>query len=244
MSRNILALLTWSVLTAFLPAVAHAMSVSPMHIEMTSVGKSGRSQFAVTNSGTTPMPVETAIKRLEIDETGVSHETVANDDFLVFPAQVMIAPGASQVFRVQWVGEPNLAKSQSYIVAVNQIPLKQTRSQSTVQVVMAFGIVIDVAPPVGRTNLKLVRTGTTLDKHGKRHATVTIENSSNVHGLLEAASLRFTSGAWSRTYLPGELAQGIGIGIIQPGRRRTFTMPDILPDGAGALQAKLDYPQR
>ena len=150
MTRILLAVLAFTTLNTISATGSRAMSVSPMHIEMTSVGKSGRSQFTVTNSGATPMPVETAIKRLEIDENGASHETIANDDFLIFPAQVMIAPGASQVFRVQWVGEPNLAKSQSYLVAVNQIPLKQARSQSTVQVVMAFGVVIDVAPPVGR----------------------------------------------------------------------------------------------
>ena len=222
---------------------ARAMSVSPIHIEMTSVGQTGHSQVIVTNTSNTPLPIDTAMKRLELDENGNTKTVPAGDEFLVFPPQAMIPPGGTQVLRIQWVGEPNLAQSQSYMLTVTQIPVKLPKTQSGVQVVMSFGIIVNVAPPQGQSNLKLVSTGIAIDKAGKRHPTITVEDSSNVHAVLQSAVLHLSAGAWSRTYQPGEIAQSIGIGLVQPGKRRKFVLPDVLPADAGTVQASLEVPR-
>jgi fimbrial chaperone protein len=223
---------------------AYATSVSPMHLEMMSVGHAGRSQFTVANTGTEPMPMETTVKRVDIDENGTSHQTPADEDFLVFPTQIIIPPGGSQVFRVQWVGEPNLASSQTYMIGVSQIPLKQPNNKSVVQVVMSFGVVVDVAPPEGHSNLQVTGATIVTDKKGKRHVAFTVSNSSNVHGLLDNAVVTISSGGWSKSYSSGEIAQGIGIGIVQPGKRRVFTLPGDLPADVSALQVRLDQPKQ
>ena len=211
-----------------------------MHIEMMSLGKTGRSQFTLNNTSSEAVPVETIINRIELDENGKSHETLANEDFLVFPPQALIKPGTSQVFRVQWVGEPNLSQSQSYMISVAQIPVKMGKAKSAVQVVMSFGVVVDVAPPQGHSDLKLIATGIASDKKGRRHATITVANPSNVHALLETTTVHVSAGTWTKTYSPSEITQSIGIGLVQPGKRRKFMLPDVLPAGASAVQAHLD----
>ena len=71
----------------------------------------------------------------------------AGDEFLVFPPQAVVPAGATQSFRIQWVGEPNIQKSQSYMFSVNQLPVKRKAGESGVQVVFNFGVIVSVAPP-------------------------------------------------------------------------------------------------
>ena len=91
--------------------------------------------------------------------------------------------------------------------------------------------------------MRITQASIVADKQGKRHARFTVENSSNVHGLLESATLVVSSGSWSRSYSPGDISQGLGIGIIQPGKRRTFILPDSLPDSVAAVHVRLEVPK-
>lgn len=222
---------------------AFAMSVTPIHIEMTSSGSGSRAQFKVANTGKVPLPVEIAVERFAMTEDG-HRQTISkkSENFLFFPPQALIPPGATQVFRVQWLGDPLLNQSESYMATVNQIPVKLPSGKSAVQVVMSFGIVMNVAPPKGVGALSIVGTSVALDrKSGKRRPAISVSNSSAVHGLLTDATVRLSSGSWSATLPSGELAEKIGIGLVQPGKRRRFILPVDLPAGVTKVEATLDY---
>jgi fimbrial chaperone protein len=238
--RNILVSVGLLLGTMLAPS-AHAMSVSPIHVEMTSVGSAGRAQITVSNESANALPVETGIGRLILTEDGTNKSTAANDEFLIFPPQAIIPPGGAQVFRVQWVGDPQIKESQSYMMTVSQVPIKLPANQSAVQVVMSFGVMINVAPPQGRSDLQVAGAGTAIDKTGKRHPTVTIANNSHVHGLLQDSVLRVSAGTWSKTYQPNDIAQRVGIGLVQPGKRRKFVLPDQLPANASTVLATIEY---
>jgi len=220
---------------------ACAMSVSPIHTEMTTTGRASRAQITVSNDSGAPLPVEAAIDSFAMDEAGGLKRTKAGDEFLVFPPQALIPAGGSQVFRVQWVGEPDLQQSRSYMLSLTQIPVKLPKGKSAVQVVMSFGVMINVAPPQGRPELKVVGSGIERDKQGKLHPTVTVEDSSSVHGLLENSAIRVVAGSYSKTYSAQEVSQQIGIGLVQPGRRRKFVLPDVLPNDASQVQVSLEH---
>ncbi len=220
---------------------AGAMSVTPVHVEMASVGGAARTQIVVVNDGRDPLPVETTIGRMTLDENGGRKISKAGEDFLVFPPQAMIPPGGTQVFRLQWVGEPMLAESQSYMLNVSQVPVKLPRGQSRLQVVMSFGVVINVAAHQEVPSLKVVGTGLTTDSQGKRRAFVTVENPTKQHALLPDGKLALSSAGWSHTLTASEMREKIGIGLVQPGKRRRFVMPVDLPAGVGSVQANLDY---
>ena len=230
-----------SLLIAARIAPAAAMSVTPIHVEMTSAGAGGRAQVSVTNDGTEALPVEGVIQKMALAEDGSQQLAPAGEDFLVFPPQALIPPGGSQVFRVQWVGEPMIASSQSFLLSMNQIPVKLPAGQSAVQVVMSFGVVINVAPPQGTPSLNLVDTGVAKSKDGKRHPTITVENPSNVHALLPQSTIQLTGGGWSYSLQPLELSEKVGIGLVQPGSKRRFILPVDLPANVTTVQASLDF---
>ncbi len=230
---------TLGVMFAHVPH-SSAMSVTPIQIEMATVG-GGRPQFTVNNDSKEPLPVEIQIQSLKIDENGGRKLDKAKDNFLVFPPQALIAPGASQSFRLQWVGDPSIPQSESYMLSVNQIPVKLPQGKSAVQIVMSFGVVVNVAPPQGSPALALVGTGVTTDKSGKRYPTITVENKSKIHALLPQSTIKLNSGSWSRQMAASEISEKVGIGLVQPGARRKFTLPVELPAGVQQVQATIDF---
>jgi fimbrial chaperone protein len=221
-------------------ATANAMTVAPMHVEMSSVGFRSRAQITVVNTSGRPLPVEAVIHSLSLNEVGKQTISQAGEDFLVMPPQALIPPGATQNFRVQWLGDPLMAQSRSYLLSINQIPVKLPKLGVGVQVVLGMGVMINVAPPGGSPSMQVVATGVATDKSGKRYPTITVLNKSNVHALLPSASIHLSSGDWSASLPPQMVSDAIGIGLVQPGKRRQFRLPVALPAGVSKVQASLD----
>jgi fimbrial chaperone protein len=223
------------------PTAAGAMSVTPTQIEMMSTGRASRSSITVVNDGTDALPVELVVKRASLDEAGKASTSPAGDEFLIMPPQALIAPGSTQNFRIQWLGEPLLGASESYLLYVNQIPVKLQRRTSVVQIVVSMGVMVNVAPPRGEPALKVVQSGVVTDKQGRRHPTITVQNPTNIHALFPQSTVYVSSGKWSQTISSGELAQSIGIGLVQPGHRRRFVLPITLPANVASAQSSLEF---
>ncbi len=231
----------WSVAFLFSwISVSQAMTVSPMQVEMVSVGKQSHARVSVVNNSKNPLPVEAMIAKLSLDEAGKQKSVKGGDDFLVMPPQAMIPPGATQIFRIQWLGDPALARSESFMLYINQIPVKQPAGKNGLQFVMSIGAMVNVAPADGIPQLKVVSTGVTTGKNGKRYPSITVENPSNTHALLPRATVHLASGNWSSTLTPNLIADRVGIGLVQPGRRRKFTLPIELPATVARVNASVE----
>lgn len=236
-----LSALAAAIFVAWAPDGARAMSVSPTHVELRSAGSESRAQVVVRNNSNAPLPVEASLKRLVVDRNGKSRATAPSDDFLVFPPQTLIPPGASQVFRITWVGEPLLDSSQSYQLTLSQIPVRLNTSNNRVQVVMAFGVVINVAPPRGQAQLDLIGAGLTRSAKGGRNPVITVRNPSRVHALLPKSTIRLAGEGWSTTLTPSFLDQNVGIGLVQPGKERRFVLPVEVPASVRRVRASLAF---
>jgi fimbrial chaperone protein len=223
---------------------ASAMTVAPMQLEMVSVGSRSHAQISVVNNSDKPLPVEAVIERLSLDEIGRQTTTPSDGEFLVMPPQALIRPGATQNFRVQWLGEPLLDQSQSFLFFVNQIPVKLPKTATGVQVVMSMGVMVNVAPPEGDPAMQILSTGIIKDKSGNRYPTITVLNTSNVHALLPQAAIQLSAGSWDQTLPPQSVSDGIGIGLVQPGKRRKFKLPVALPPSVTKVNASLQMTGR
>src|SRR3546814_3225739 len=110
-------------------------------------------------------------------------------DLVVFPAQAVIQPGQSQVFRVQYVGDAELDKSRHYYVTVAQLPVQLPQGETGIQVLYNIQVVASVQPRDGKPDLKI--TGTKIGRNADGHAVpiVTVANSSATHGYLSRGRL-------------------------------------------------------
>ncbi len=219
---------------------ARAANVQPLALEMATIGPNSRTTIQAVNDGAKPMPVDVAIKKLDIAPDGTTTETPADRDFLVFPPQAVIPAGGTQSFRVQWVGAPDIKKSQGYMIYVNQLPVKMKPGENGVQMVFSFGVIANVAPLGAQSALKVVSAEAASD--GKaRGAAVTIENPGAMYAYFSDAKLTLESGGWRKVLSPGELRQLIGYSVILPGKARRVLVPADVPAGAGKINASIEY---
>ena len=242
-SRFKLALTMFSAL--LLPAqVATAMTVQPVVIDLQTAGRGMSQVITVENTFATQLPVELTIQELELTADGVRQTGKDPGDLLVFPPQALIEPGQTQTFRVQYVGDPELAKSKHYYITVAQLPVKLPEGQSAIQILYNFQVLISVAPSGAKPSLSVASAEIGKNAAGKPIPIVTIANASSAHGYLSNGSLRVVekdaSGKeiFRRTLSGAEIQQTMGFGLIGGNQSRRVTVPIELPQDGGSVEAR------
>jgi fimbrial chaperone protein len=249
----LMVLLGWS-------ALAHAMRVSPMIIEMSSSGTDSAARLEVQNLNKTPLAYEVRIYRINYDEKGQTSETPADGDFLLFPPQGTLPPGARQVMRLQWVGEPDIAASQSYYVSVNQLPVQLdpnaegSGASGQLQIVYNMKALVVVAPP-GATPMVEAAAARAIDYQPIAEESaapppvvpgieITLRNSGRRHAMM--AGLRWVIDGkgldgqpLQQVFSQEELNRLIGAGYLAPVNGvRTFRLPVATAFGPGPIQVR------
>lgn len=222
-------------------SAAPAMTVEPLVIDIASAGKGAQQSFKVDNNSAAPLPVEITVSRIEFGPNGEQNRERGGQEFLIYPPQAIIAAGASQVFRVQWIGEPDLAKSRSYRFDVSQVPVKLSKQQSGIQIVMTFGVTVNVAPPQGKSDIQVMGAAPVVGKDGKRLASLTVKNPGSKHAYLRQSVIDLSGGGWSAQLTSAAIGQQVGLGIVQPGKERRFILPIEVPAGVSAIKATVKY---
>ena len=216
---------------------AHSMGFQPMDMELTSAGSGARTQFYVSNDSAAAVAVEITVDALSYTEDGkqVTKE-ISGNDLLILPVTASIPPGASQTFRVQWVGDPELKASQSFMVHANQLPVRDTSGKSRIQVVQGFGAILNVAPANGAADLKLLKATPAKGPKGGPALSILVENPTNTHALIANTALH----AGGQTINADTMRSTVGIGVVAPGKKRRFLVPLAEPIEAGA-SVTIDY---
>jgi fimbrial chaperone protein len=230
---------------AMAPAqAAWAMTVQPVVIDLQTSGRGMSQVVTVENTFANPLPIEITIQELEMTTDGVKPTGKDPGDLLVFPPQALIEPGQTQTFRVQYVGDPALAKSKHYYITVAQLPVKLPEGQSAIQILYNFQVLISVSPQGMKSSLAVQSAEIGRNEAGKPVPIVTVTNASNAHGYLSGGHLRIiekdASGkeVFRRTLSGAEIQQTIGFGLIGGGQSRRVIVPVELPQDGGSVEAE------
>ena len=229
--------------------VADAMTVQPVVIELQTSGRGMSQTVSVENTFTNPLPVELSVEDLTFGPEGLTGTGQDSGDLLVFPPQAIIQPGQTQTFRVQYVGEPSIARSKHFYVTVAQLPVQLPEGQSAIQILYNFRVLASVAPPQGAPGIHVVSAEATRDASGAVHPAVTFTNDSATHGFLSQGRLRIVQRQAGREVfrqtIPGpELQQIIGLGLVGAGQTRRVVVPVTLPVEGGEIEAEFTAERR
>lgn len=256
----------------FLSLPAAAMRVAPLVFDLIAAGPGSKKTISVTSGEAKPLPVELVITSVDLNPEGNHVKlTGGEDDLMIFPPQAVIPPGATQTFRVQWIGDPQLDTSRSYSISVNQVPVQidmpkdRQKIHTAVQVVLNFSVFATVRPIMGSSTFKVRSVGleggtqqpvvSKKKKKGvktaapppsaKSQVALVVENIGNLHNYLCNAELTLQAGNWSKTFAPSEMIRLLGPGIILPQHTRRFLLNiDGLPPNLGHLTATIDMGDR
>lgn len=235
-----------------------AARVTPMTVEMSPTGRGATARIEVTNSEDRNLPVELRMYRGEVSEAGELTLVPADEKFVVFPPQVVIAPNAQQVFRIQYLPDGPMSQSEVYYAAVTQIPVDLDPAVSRIQVVMRFNVLVNVVPdgtkadPVVTAARSLLRETVVppderLPEAEQQPRTVReqgievrIENRGTRYFAAgrtgwTIAGKREDGSAFSETRTAGRMSDAIGFGLVPPGGARLFFVPTDVPLQEGTV---------
>lgn len=236
--------LVWSaLLLAFLPVAVEAARVSPMIVEVQPLGRGSIARILLTNDGQAEYPVEVQMFSGEISEAGQLALTPADEDFLLFPAQIVVSPQSQQVFRVQYIGDPDLAASKIYYMQIRQIPVDLNPGESQLQVVVNFNVLINVIPDGARPEpvFEDIRPAT---RDGVDGVEVRLVNRGTRYFTAGTSPWQIDAtavdGSKVELELPPEAVQrSIGVGVVAPDKARIFFIPTEKPLAEGTIQVSM-----
>ena len=218
------------ILAAFLLATpAQASRVSPMSVDLAPYGRESVARIQFTNTSSREFPIEARAYKGVISEYGELELIPADDDFIIFPPQLTVAPRGEQVFRIQYIGEPELERAEVYYLSISQLPIQMEPGAPKVQVLINFNVFVNVEPE-GLEATPRVDTVTPLTQEEIDGIEVRVVNDGA--GMLMAGKREWRLQGMNKDGTPfsrridaAELGGMIGVGIVAPDRARRFFIP-------------------
>lgn len=223
--------------------VVAAMTVQPVAIDLRMAGRQMSAPLRVENNGPNPLPVEIRIVETDFSDNSVRASDRPSDDIIAFPPQALIPPGETQVFRVQYVGDPESDRSRHYYAEVAQLPVELPEGQSAIQILYNFQVMVNVASVVaGPPEINVVGTEIVQHEGGQAVAAFTVHNSGRNYGYLSSGALTITHRdaagreLMRRNLSSNDIQQTIGFGLVGPETTRRFVTPLTLESAEGVVE--------
>ena len=214
---------------------AAAYEVAPLHHYLELVGKNAMSSFAITNTHDYPLTVEMMIEKRIFKNSVHVEDVPADDDFLIFPPQAIIAPGKVQRVQVRYVGE-SMDESEFFRLIVRQVPVELDSAESNqVNLSYNFNSAVYVAPKGAKS--KLVAGAITPSAGGSFDVVVT--NEGQYHALLPSLVWTASNGSQKKVLDSSSVPLG-ETNFVEPGGVRTINIPAEALDGMRSITA-LDF---
>jgi fimbrial chaperone protein len=201
-----------------------SIRVQPMSYDLATSGTGTTQDLRVENTSDQPMPVEIIVHRREILPDGSERRTAAEEDFLVFPPQAIVPPNSFQTFRVQYIGDPQIAATKLYLITVSQLPVNTTGEASRgMQFLFNLGTLAAVSPRDSRPEMEVleVRPAATAGM-----VEIRIRNAGNRYARLRNGIWTLRSGDGTVVVVDDRAVRGaIRQGLIEPGTERIIALP-------------------
>ncbi|MFK4003111.1 fimbria/pilus periplasmic chaperone [Qipengyuania sp. NPDC077563] len=228
----------------FYPVTGQAAKISPMIVELKPAGQNSIARVELTNDSLRDIPFEAVMMRGVITEDGELEMSPAEEQFLVFPAQAIVEGNSQQVFRVQYVGEPELSQSEIYYLALRQVPVEFEGETTQVQIVVNYNVLVNVVPD-GTAPVAAVAEINPSTQDEKDGLSLLVRNDGNRYfmaGLSDWIVTGTTSDGnrYEGKFKGGELTRHIGVGVVGPGRTRRFFLPTDVKLNPGSVQVEIN----
>jgi fimbrial chaperone protein len=217
------------------PPVAHAaFELNPITANLSPSGPKAMSSFTVQNTTDEKLPVQINIVPREPDVFGkeVYKDSVESDDqFQIYPSQLILNPREKRTVRVSWVGNPNVKVEQCFRIIAEELPFdiedpNKTYNKPTGKVRVATKYIgsIYITPQGALSNLV---ANIEPIRAAEPQLNLDLQNTGNAHQVLKKSKLKLTSAANKATAeIPSDQLDGLLYNQnVLPGKTRRFTMP-------------------
>lgn len=216
---------------------ASALQMNPLSLVLKPSGGGAKQSVTVSNPSNEPIAVQFSVTtRQQLNNKEIRHP--ADNDFMIYPPQMIIPPRSTQKVRVEWLGAAKLPREKAYRLIAEQVFVSlDNKDQTGVKMLMTLVGALYVQPNGMKSNLNV----TAVKRHGNKLA-VTVVNNGNRHRLMKYATLILRNGNQTIS-LKGKQIAGLGGNNVLAGSTKRFMIP--MPKGFrdGAWKAQLKIPQ-
>lgn len=228
--RHFLSFIFFIILSGISPALA--FKLEPISRVFEPAGAGATQSYEVINDSAEQIAVELSMAERKISLEGQETTESADDDFLVYPSQIVLPPQGVQSVRVTWLGNPNPEKELAYRIIAEQLPinLKQPEESQAETISGAIKVMFRYIGSVyirpKNAESKVVLNGITHEKgtDGNDRLVITFDNQGTRRAVLSELNLNLTSQGSQLTLKPEQL-EGVNNGVILAGNQRRFSMP-------------------
>jgi fimbrial chaperone protein len=215
--------------------VTHAISFTPIEMDFAPTGRGSTQIFRLENTTPEPVAVEISMKSRLMKLNGEDDLQDAEDQFNVFPSQVVMQPGQVQSVRVQYIGPAALDRERAFRLIAEQLPIDVGQAPSNggrMRLLVKYVASVYVLP----SNLKAILSVTKLEVVDGKWLAITMQNQGKTRKILKNISLDIGSVGLSSLDLKGLEGENILANTIREFR---VPMPAQPIDLKAAVRIKL-----
>ncbi|CAD5917891.1 fimbrial biogenesis chaperone [Planktothrix agardhii] len=209
--RHFFSFILFIILSGISPALA--FKLDPISRVFEPAGAGATQSYEVINDSAEQIAVELSMAERKISLEGQETTESADDDFLVYPSQIVLPPQGVQSVRVTWLGNPNPEKELAYRIIAEQLPInlnnpEESQAETTsggVKVMFRYMGSVYIRPKNAES--KVVLNGITHEKgtDGNDRLVITFDNQGTRRAVLSELNLNLTSQGSQLTLKPEQL---------------------------------------
>lgn len=202
---------------------AYALKIAPFKARLHTDQNNPTQVFRVENNSEEPAAVQVDVMSWSISPEGEEKNSEAEDEFIIFPAQMVLKPHESRSVRIQWQGSGPVPVERAYRVIVEQVPvaLRNTpESGSAIRIMLKFKAALYLRPKNPTIDIKVERFEQIDDQ-----LRLYVRNEGTEHSLLKNAVLTLTTKNNQHLQFSGDALKNLEGENVHAGALRIFNLP-------------------
>lgn len=209
----------------FISAPAYAYKLLPLEANLSPLGEKTSTEFQIINDKPYPIAVELMTYQREMDVDGQDWLTEDDDNFIIYPQQLILMPAQSKVIRVKYIGSPDLSEEKSFRLISEQLPISLNDEEDSegggMKFLIRYVASIYISPP---NNAKPDVSLSAVEQEEDGKAFLYLTNKGNEHTILNKFSLN--------NGMTNEDLPSISGTLILAGSTRRFPVPELTMEEA------------
>jgi fimbrial chaperone protein len=206
-----------------------AYQLNPISRVFAPSGSKANQSFEITNDSAERVALTVSFATLERDESYAETNRDAGDEFLAYPAQMILQPGRRQTLRVTWLGAPDPARELVYRIIISQVPIERLGGaqladapQGQVRVMLSYRGTLFIRPAKAAPDIAPLAAAPVIEAGGHRSLAITLANTGTAVGLVKSCTVSIApaAGGAAIALTPADLAVLRNTRVLGGGRRR------------------------
>jgi fimbrial chaperone protein len=201
---------------------SYAFKLSPMSQSLTPGDGEQHMLFNVQNKSSSPIAVELTIAQRNMDEWGKERHPEVEDQFIIFPDQMIIKAGQKRTVKVTYLGDKNISVEKAYRLIAEQLPIEvanqDKKKRTNIKILLKYVAAVYVSPVKGESELELLTSSVDLDAES---FVVKVKNKGALHHILNKHHVELNS-AGNKVLLEKKALKGMFGENLLAGKVRNF----------------------